>query len=1291
YQKTYVEPDPVPPATADITIQYVSDGGVINESETVTVTEVKPYTANARSYEGYDLISSGSVTVEVYADGSASVNPVVFQYQKTYVEPDPVPPVSVDVEVIYQTLGGQTLGVDTVTCVEDHHNEITAPAFDGYTLAEGVEAVRYVSVYSDGSVSENPVVFTYAEIPAEPQPEPEEPVVINVTITVHYRNAAGESVATSQQGAISQAGVYGVDARPSDLQEGYVLAEGTPAAYQVEVYADGTASQYEFVFLYEKEQTEPEQPVVPANVTVTVRYKGQEGQDIAPAQQATLPVNAVTTVAPDVYVVPADYDIASAAPVQVSVDASGVATPAEVVFTFAKLVVEEPDVPVPQGEMINRFGTLVKNKVNVRAEATTDSKSLGRLAKNTVIYMLRAEVNEDGVVWYRVLYENQQAYIRSDCIEMMTKKDSDAYMAANYPQPLPEYTHEDLNGTEPVTVDVPVIYQLEDGTELDRQSTPATSAQTVTVTPASGKVPADYVLISAPSVQVTVNAETGAAEPAQVVFTYRLPAPVVKTADVPVIYQLEDGTELDRLSVHVTSEQPVNVTPVSSKVPADYVLISAPGVQVTVNTETGAAEPAQVVFTYRLPAPEVKTAEVTVLYVTEEGAELDRQTVICSSDAERIVTPTSGKTEGYALVSAGSVTVTVDAQSGLPSQSEVRFTYRALPPATVSVSVPVIYVNENGEELDRQMVTCTSAVPTTVIPASSRVNGYNLISASSVQVVVDAVSGAAEPAEVRFVYARPAQYVGYALTTETVALRTEISASDSSIIKPLAKDTLLYVYNQQYAEDGQAWSTVSTLDEQPGMVPHSSLRTITKEEAQWYIDKWEAEQEPEISAPPTETPPQIVGTAVTVGDGVFFRQTYDFAGAIIAILPANTEVEVLGQAYDQNGDAWHSVKYSGVLGFIRADMLHMVTTEADPQETVQPTINPDTLSSYGYVNASSVNFRSAASTSASRLGVLRRYAMCLVLGTEQVGDTTWYRVKYNEQEGYVSGKYFQPMTISEFTDFLTSDEYRQGVANNSAANNNQDNTGDYTGGVIPEEDKVVDEWTNPNNGLQVSYAPFDPFATVAPIQTDDALPTATRNVTATPAPTLEMLPAVDVNSPGDKEETGGFNAGWIIAIVLLVLAGGGVYAYVLYSQNKRRAAQRAAQRRAQAAQQQRASAQQQRSMQSGQANQPRTGVYTNQAGTARPSGYQQPQARRPYTPGAQQNPYQRPSAPQKETGEQSASYSRPSAFGEDRPSYTASYREGGSGSTHRVGSRAYRNQQNAARNESASRGDNDEA
>ena len=79
------------------------------------------------------------------------------------------------------------------------------------------------------------------------------------------------------------------------------------------------------------------------------------------------------------------------------------------------------------------------------------------------------------------------------------------------------------------------------------------------------------------------------------------------------------------------------------------------------------------------------------------------------------------------------------------------------------------------------------------------------------------------------------------------------------------------------------------------------------------------------------------------------------------------------------------------------------------------------------------------------------------------------------------------MTVSEAEQFLKSDKYREGLANNSAqstANSNAGSSPTTTGsptGIVTAEDQKVSEWVNPAAGAAVSYKPFDPFATPEPL------------------------------------------------------------------------------------------------------------------------------------------------------------------------------------------------------------------
>ena len=210
------------------------------------------------------------------------------------------------------------------------------------------------------------------------------------------------------------------------------------------------------------------------------------------------------------------------------------------------------------------------------------------------------------------------------------------------------------------------------------------------------------------------------------------------------------------------------------------------------------------------------------------------------------------------------------------------------------------------------------------------------------------------------------------------------------------------------------------------------------------------------------------------------------------------------------------------------------------------------------------------------------------------------------------------------------------------------------------EDQKVNTWVNPNSGIQVSYEPFDPFATPAPLQENtetvknkEYLDSLTADVQSgklsadTLRTTLEVYYKDSANKEQDvkdamayiEEQTGGFGdaeatetpeinplatdgaveypqdkggssaTGWIIGGVLVLAAGGGYYWYSTM-QRKRRAAQRAAQKKAQA--QRNAQQAPQKSAQAAQAGQAkqqaasrmRTGTYTDRNGSvaSRPDG-----------------------------------------------------------------------------------------
>ena len=389
------------------------------------------------------------------------------------------------------------------------------------------------------------------------------------------------------------------------------------------------------------------------------------------------------------------------------------------------------------------------------------------------------------------------------------------------------------------------------------------------------------------------------------------------------------------------------------------------------------------------------------------------------------------------------------------------------------------------------------------------------------------------------------------------------------------------------------------------------------------------------TAEPTQEPYQRIGYAITIGDGVYVRNWPSSNSVIIDELPANKVVYVTGQTY-VNEVAWHMTQYDGTSGYIRADMLRMMnrneiaayleegraTQAPETVITVAP-FNPEELSCYGYVSSDSVNFRTKPSKSSTRIQSLKKYAMCLVYGTEEAEGTTWYKVGYNGTTGYISGDYFTQMTVREAEEFLNSSRYLEGINNNKTstvtqapANSKTQSNPTTTGtpsGIVSAEDQKISTWTNPDSNLTVSYEPFDPFATPAPLQENDDLKNTeyldslaeqmkTGKLTEeklkttlqvaykdasnadsmvekalayihekvgegieeipTETPTVNPLATeADVVYP-QEENTGGGAAGWLIGAAVLAALGGGGYYWYLNTQRKREAAQRMAQKKA---------------------------------------------------------------------------------------------------------------------------------
>lgn len=1131
------------PAHATVTVDYLHINGSLINRQTVTLEEGNhTVQANNELAAGYIPVGNTSVQVTVNADGVAQPENIEFYYEEAYVAPN-----QAELTVLYQTEDGYPVGQDAVSLSPGSHTirpDAEMLKDMGYiTVGEQAELVH---VGDDGSINPSSVLFICRSAV--------------VKIAVHYQDDRGRSVAASQEATFTGDGEFEIQAAPQDLPTGYELSPGQSSTVYVTVQ-NGVPNKNEVYFYYQQK------PAGPVLANVTVCYYDPYGEEIAPSQTITL--------APGVHQVNANsaetfrgYVLVSEPSITVEVYENGTFSPQEVAFYYRLAETEAKSAEVTILFRDDRGNEVAPAQIH----SLTDGEH----------------------VIESMAIEGYTIFAGTDSKVTVTVKDGVASKSQ-------VVFHYQKTQTQPTVFTIPVSY-------YDTMGKPVATTQYVQVAPGTYAIqanPADlaegYVLMMDPVLTVKVNRD-GTTEPEEIAFYYRAPE---KKADVAVIYVDEDGQYIIEPYILQLATGYHTISADIRRVPEGFDPESAKSVQVYVSRE-GEAQPAQVVLTFKrliletpIPVGEfvyryAKVNSNSVAFRNEPSTSGGNKTVIkrlSRSDKVFVLQEMyNDKGETWAMVN-------VDGRIGYMMSEYIQVMSQEESDAYAgwSTAVPTFtpeptftpYVTENPT---------LEPLPTDIPPLVEE------ITPPPTAIPTEAPTPTASPSPTPTV--TPAPYQGYALTTHTTVLRTGISNSEMSIMYTLEANTLVRVVNQiADPATGEIWSIVSTLNNQAGFMLDSALRYVSDKEAQPYLDFWEEmnrEPDPTQYITPTPEPMQLQGYGVVVGDGVPFRQMQSEYSRIIDHLDAGTMVYISGQTAGED-QYWHSVNYQGRWGYIRADLVRMLTIAEEEAylESLMASPTPETtnipfdeegLSSYGYVDGSVVNWRNGPSTSDAKIGELHKYAFCLVLGTEEVNGVTWYRVKYGEDVGYIHGDFFKALTISELEDFLQSEEYIQGVQNNSPAGEETQNNSGFvgSGGIIMEEDK----WVSNNNALiQNTMSPWKPIATVAPIQPTTTLEPLpgwnTAAPTATPSPTPTFNPLPDVTYPTDNTGNGGSAVVWVLVLGLLLLAVGGVFALVRHQQNKRRIALRAAQRRAQAAR----AAQQQPYARTAAPGQPRTGTY----------------------------------------------------------------------------------------------------
>ncbi len=275
-------------------------------------------TANPQNLQpDYRLFSSGSVDVYVDANG-ANPREVIFYYE--YVKPAAQ---AVDVRVRYLSISdGRQIADDAWVTCQPGTTPVTANPQNLEPNYELAGASTQTVTVDDNGANPAEVVFMYNYV---------EPVVDipSVPVTIRYLDEQGISVADDEE-KTCHAGTTQIIPNPQNLKENYKILDSTPQ--YVEVTVNG-ADKTEIIFRYQFEEPAVVPPT-PKIAIVNVVYMVPGNDKPLYSETATCIEGEKNEIRVNLNAVSSEYQLNDAEVKSVTVDSNGVATPAQVVFSF---------------------------------------------------------------------------------------------------------------------------------------------------------------------------------------------------------------------------------------------------------------------------------------------------------------------------------------------------------------------------------------------------------------------------------------------------------------------------------------------------------------------------------------------------------------------------------------------------------------------------------------------------------------------------------------------------------------------------------------------------------------------------------------------------------------------------------------------------------------------------------------------------------------------------------------------------------------------------------------------
>ena len=181
-----------------------------------------------------------------------------------------------------------------------------------------------------------------------------------------------------------------------------------------------------------------------------------------------------------------------------------------------------------------------------------------------------------------------------------------------------------------------------------------------------------------------------------------------------------------------------------------------------------------------------------------------------------------------------------------------------------------------------------------------------------------------------------------------------------------------------------------------------------------------------------------VKTGVVTATALHVRSKADASSASLGGLSKGDKVEIV----DTASNGWYKIKYKTGYGYVSNKYVDVISTNTSSEYTS----NKTTITHTG-ITTDGLNVRSGASTSYSKIGYLNKGTKVNIVDKLSNG---WYKIKYENGYGYVSGKYVNNVTAVSSTN------------NNTSTNTSTSTTVKYTATVNAD-------FLNVREGGSVSY------------------------------------------------------------------------------------------------------------------------------------------------------------------------------------------------------------------------------